>query len=172
MFFKSYHLYKILYIFKEKSPLEIPPKNAIFKDTLNYMDDTENEKEIEMDEEFVETDEEGNELGPKDQVKKLREKLKKAVEEKQQYLTNWQKDKAEFVNARKRDEEGKAEYAKFATANVVEDILPALDSFDMAMSNTALWENVSKEWRSGIQSIYDQLKGSLKKHGVEEIGEK
>lgn len=65
-------------------------------------------------EEFVETDEEGNELGPKDQVKKLRAQLKQAVAEKQQYLTNWQKDKAEFVNARKRDEESKADYVKFA----------------------------------------------------------
>ncbi len=123
------------------------------------------------EEEFVETDEEGNELGPKDQVKKLREQLKKAVLEKQEYLTNWQKDKAEFINARKRDEESKADYIKFAAGNVVEEILPVLDSFDMAMGNTSLWEIVSKEWRTGIQSIYDQLKNALSKHGVEAFGE-
>lgn len=123
-------------------------------------------------EEFVETDEEGNELGPKDQVKKLRAQLKQAVAEKQQYLTNWQKDKAEFVNARKRYEESKADYVKFAAGNIVEDILPALDSFDSAINNKVLLENVSKEWQSGIQSIYDQLKGSLGKHGVESFGQK
>ena len=98
-------------------------------------------------EEFVETDDEGNELGPKDQVKKLREKLKQAVAEKQEYLTNWQKDKAEFVNARKRDEESKADFLKFAASNVVEEILPTLDSFDSALNNKVLLENVSKECR-------------------------
>ena len=123
-------------------------------------------------EEFVETDEEGNELGPKDQVKKLRAQLKQAVAEKQEYLTNWQRDKAEFINARKRDDESKAEYIKYAASNVVEEILPALDSFDAALSNEVLLKDVSKEWLGGMKSIHDQLKGSLLKHGVEGFGQK
>ncbi len=103
-------------------------------------------------------------------VKTLREKLKKAVEEKQEYLTNWQKDKAEFVNARRRDEESKQEFLKFANLGVIEELLPVLDSFDMAMGNKAMWESVSKEWRVGVEGIYTQLGNVLQKHGATAFG--
>lgn len=106
------------------------------------------------------------ELSSPQALKKLREKLKIAVEEKQQYLTNWQRDKAEFVNARKRDEESKAEYIKFATQKVIEDILPSLDSFDMAMANKASWESLPKEWRTGMEGIHSQLLNMLSKYEV------
>lgn len=88
---------------------------------------------------------EDSELGDNQVVKKLREKLKTAVEEKQTYLDGWQRDKAEFMNARKRDEEAKQDFLKFAKLNVIEDILPVIDSFDMAMANKASWESVSAE---------------------------
>lgn len=115
---------------------------------------------------------EDSELGDSQIVKKLREKLKIAVEEKQEYLNNWQKDKAEFINARKRDEEAKQDFLKFAKLNVIEDILPVLDSFDMAMANKASWESVSAEWRAGVESIYNQFIGVLTKQGVSSFGAK
>lgn len=110
------------------------------------------------------------EMGHAELLKKLRQKLKVAVEEKQNYLNNWQKDKAEFINARKRDEDSKQEFLKFAKQNVIEDILPVLDSFEMAMANKASWETVSTEWRSGVEGIYAQLQGILAKHGVASFG--
>lgn len=122
---------------------------------------------------------EESELGPVEIVKKLRVKLKAAIEEKQKYLDNWQRDKAEFVNARKRDEESKAEFLKFSKQGVIEEILPVLDSFDMAMgkngsttgnAQASAWENVSKEWKAGIEGIYNQLLGILSKHGVAPFG--
>ncbi len=103
-------------------------------------------------------------------VKNLREKLKKAVEEKQTYLNGWQKDKAEFLNARRRDEESKQEFLKFANQGIVEDLLPVFDSFDMAMSNKAAWEAISKEWRTGIEGIYSQLSNVIQKHGAVAFG--
>ncbi len=121
------------------------------------------------DAEFIETDEEGNPTnltGP-GALKKLREKLSKAVEEKQQYLDGWQRDKAEFINARKRDDEQKNEFLKFAEQKVIEDLLPTLDAFEMAIGNKAQWESVSKEWRGGIEGIYNSLLNTLSKYGVE-----
>ncbi len=103
-------------------------------------------------------------------VKTLREKLKKAVEEKQEYLTGWQKDKAEFLNARRRDEESKQEFLKYANQGVIEELLPVLDSFDMAMANKASWESVSKEWRAGMEGVYTQLGSVLQKHGAVAFG--
>ncbi len=115
---------------------------------------------------------EDSELGDNQIVKKLREKLKTAVEEKQTYLDGWQRDKAEFMNARKRDEEAKQEFLKFAKLNVIEDILPVIDSFDMAMANKASWETVSEEWRKGVEGIYNQFIGILTKQGVTSFGAK
>lgn len=115
---------------------------------------------------------EGAELGDNQVVKKLREKLKTAVDEKQAYLDGWQRDKAEFMNARKRDEEAKQEFLKFAKLNVIEDILPVLDSFDMAMANKASWDTISAEWRAGMEGIYNQLLGALTKQGVSAFGAK
>ena len=80
-------------------------------------------KNDDLEEEFVETNEDGEELSGKDQLKRLRGKLKEAVAEKQKYLENWQRDKAEFINARRRDEEAKTDYSKFAEAKMVEEML-------------------------------------------------
>jgi molecular chaperone GrpE len=121
-------------------------------------------------EDIVETDEEGTETVAQKKIKDLRKKLADAEKKSQEYLTGWQKDKAEFINARRRDDEAKAEYLKFASAKTIEDILPVLDSFDMAMGNKTLSENVPKEWKSGIESILQQLQTALGKHGVVSIG--
>lgn len=107
--------------------------------------------------------------GAKDEVTKIKEKLKIALSEKQEYLDGWQRARAEFVNAKKRADEELREQKKYAAANVVEDLIPVLQSFDMAMGNTATWNAVDKNWRVGIEYIYSQLLAVLASHGVEEI---
>lgn len=102
-------------------------------------------------------------------IKKLREKLKTALAEKQEYLTSWQKDKAEFLNARKRDKEEKEQFIKFASENLVTELLPVLQSFDMAFGNKEAWEKVDKNWRLGVEHIANQLKGTLEAVGLKEI---
>lgn len=136
----------------------------------------ENDSEIELepvapetesdDEEFVPEDGEGNTVATST---RLKEKLKKALAEKQEYLDRWQRAQADFINARKRDEEAKKEFAKFATENVVADIIPVLDSFEMAMANKESWEKVDKNWRKGVEYIQSQLKASLERHGLTEL---
>ena len=140
-------------------------------------------------EEIVATDEEGNPLKPKkaakaapaesddivseeggdNEIKKLREKLAKAVEEKQQYLDNWQRDKAEFINTRKRDQESNAQFVKYAKEEVIIEIIPVLDSFEMAFANKEAWEKVDKNWRTGVEYIHSQLVNVLKNNSVEEV---
>jgi len=102
-------------------------------------------------------------------IKKLREKLKKALAEKQEYLTGWQKDKAEFINARKRDEQAQKEFIKYANEGLVSELFPVLDSFSMAMGNKEVWEKVDRNWRMGIEHIANQLKKVLEDHGLKEI---
>ena len=108
-------------------------------------------------------------------IKKLREKLKLALAEKQEYLTNWQKDKADFLNIRKRDKEERENFIKFSNENLIGELLPVIQSFNMAMGNTEVWEKVDKNWRAGVEHIANQLKGALENNGLKEltpIGEK
>jgi molecular chaperone GrpE (heat shock protein) len=62
-------------------------------------------------------------------------------------FSGWQRAKADLLNARKRDEEEKKEYIKFANERMIEDLLPVLQSFDMAMGNKEAWEKADKNWR-------------------------
>lgn len=103
-----------------------------------------------------------------DTIKKLREKIKKLESEKQEYLTGWQRAKADMVNARKRDEEERKEFTKYASEAVISDLIPVLDSFDMAMGNKEAWEKADKNWRIGVEYIYSQLLKVLTENGLKE----
>ncbi len=102
-------------------------------------------------------------------IKNLRDKLKKALEEKQEYLTGWQRAKADLINARKRDEADRAEFVKFANERLIDGLIPVLDSFELAMGNKEAWEKAEKNWRVGVESIASQLKKALNDSGLEEV---
>ena len=104
-----------------------------------------------------------------DTIKKLKEKLKKVEDEKLEYLDGWQRAKADFINIRKRDEEAKMEFLKYAKEETMLDIIPVLDSFDLAFLNKKAWEELPKDWRTGIESIYNQLISVLEAHGVKKV---
>ncbi len=101
-------------------------------------------------------------------MKKLRERLAKAVEEKQQYLDGWQRAKADFANAKKRDDEAKKDLIKYANEELISELIPALDSFDMAMGNKEAWEKADKNWRVGVEYIYSQLLAALERSGLKQ----
>ncbi|MEK7501564.1 MAG: nucleotide exchange factor GrpE [Patescibacteria group bacterium] len=104
-----------------------------------------------------------------DIIKKLREKLKKCEAERLEYLTGWQRAKADLINARKRDEAERGEFAKFANERLIEELIPVLGSFDMAIGNKEVWEKADKNWRTGVEYIYTQLLKVLTDFGVKEI---
>lgn len=102
-------------------------------------------------------------------IKKLRDKVKQLEAEKQEYLTGWQRAKADLINARKRDDEERKEFAKYASEAVIADIIPVLDSFTMAMGNKEAWEKADKNWRVGVEYIYSQLLKALSENGLKEL---
>lgn len=123
------------------------------------------DKKEEDDIVFEDSDETSN---PTATIKKLRDKLKACEKEKTEYLTGWQKTKADFINLRKKDEEEKIEFIKFAKLGVIKDILPILDNFENAFKSEHT-ADAGKEWKSGIESIYNQLIDVLKKNGIEKF---
>ena len=98
-----------------------------------------------------------------------KKEFEKCLQEKDEYLAGWKKARADLVNLRKQDEENIKSIRSFATQNIITDIIPTLDSFDMAFSNKKAWENVSEEWRVGVEYIYNQLWSTLESHGLKRI---
>lgn len=105
-------------------------------------------------------------------LQKLEAELEKCRAEKQEYLDGWQRSKADFINARKRDEEDKKSLLKYAEANLISELIPALDAFDMAMGNKEAWEKADPKWRTGVEYIYSQITNTLTAHGLVKINPK
>lgn len=107
-------------------------------------------------------------------VSKLKSKLKKCLEERKEFLDGWQRSKAELINARKQDALQNKKAQLRIREDLVYQLLPVLDSFDMAFSDTEKMEKVDDNWKVGIQNIHSQLKDLLRSVGVttiENVGE-
>ena len=118
---------------------------------------------------FEPEDEMGNVGAAQAKLKKLREELKEAKAKGDEYLDGWQRCKADSINSRKEA----ALYADRSHArgkeSIIEDIIPVLDSFDMAMTSDS-WNTVAEEWRSGMERIQSQLLDVLARHVIERFG--
>lgn len=93
----------------------------------------------------------------------LKEKLHSCEAQKQEYLDSWQRAQADFANLRKRDEEDKKRIRKFAEESLMLELLPVLDTFELALSTDA---SANANWRKGIEQTRSQLESILKKHGL------
>lgn len=102
-------------------------------------------------------------------IKKLRQRIKELEEKNQEYLTGWQKERADGINLRKRLEEEKREFAKFAKEDIATELMQVLDSFESAFKNKEAWEKVDKNWRQGVEYIHTQLINVLSNHGISVI---
>jgi molecular chaperone GrpE len=147
------------------------------EEKVEEMDDTNNplvegeivdsSSDVDEVEEFV-FDEDGEE-DLRATLKKLRKDLKQSQKEKLEYLTNWQRERADFQNFKKDELERGKRMVEITREKFIEDLLPVLDSYDMAFANKEAWEKVDKNWRMGVEYIHQQLLRTLADQGVSEI---
>jgi molecular chaperone GrpE len=107
-----------------------------------------------------------------DIVKKLKDKIKVLQKEKEEYLNNWQRERADFVNFKKEEDVRMTRVRGMVKENILESLLPVLDSFSVAFSNKAVWEKVDENWRKGIEYIHQQFSQVLLENGITEIDPK
>jgi molecular chaperone GrpE len=131
------------------------------------MDKKDTGNDVELDD--IELEDITEEDSTSTKIKNLRKDLSEAKKEKTDILTELQKAKADFINMRKRDEESNKEFIKYAKEGVISDIVPVLDSFDMAMGNKEAWEKAPSEWRVGVEYIYNQLVSILEQNGLSSV---
>ncbi|BCD67878.1 nucleotide exchange factor GrpE [Nitratiruptor sp. YY09-18] len=101
-----------------------------------------------------------------ERVKELESKLKECEE-------NYLRVHADFENTKKRLEKEKIQAIEYSLEKFAQDLLPALDSLDMALvavSNDNLnAEEAVQELKKGIELTIDQFIKAFNKHGIEVI---
>jgi molecular chaperone GrpE len=102
---------------------------------------------------------------------KIRHAQEKALEEeKAKYAELNDKHlrlQAEFDNFRKRTAKEKIDLTVTASESVIKDILPVLDDFERALQN--MEKNGNEADMQGVKLIFNKLKDTLRKKGLEEI---
>ena len=101
--------------------------------------------------------------GRRAHVKALEEAKAKYAELNDTYLRLY----SEFDNYRKRTAKEKLELSATASAAVMRDLLPVLDDFERALQNMEKSGNEAD--LQGVTLIYNKLKTTLQKKGLEEI---
>ena len=112
--------------------------------------------------------EEANESA-EEAIKKLKEKLKHCESQKGEYLSGWQRAKADFINARREEEEKRENFMKFSERELIFRFLDLADSFERLFVDKKAWETIDKNWRQGVENLHGQLTDIFKKRKVEVI---
>jgi molecular chaperone GrpE (heat shock protein) len=84
-----------------------------------------------------------------------------------EYKNRYVRALADFENFRKRTEREKADFVRYATSPVLQDIIPVLDDFDRALDHAEEGDDFHK----GVLMIYKQLFTVLQRHGLKLIDE-
>ena len=82
-----------------------------------------------------------------------------------------QRLQAEFENYKKRVDKEKSEFVKYAKAELMQGLLPAIDTFEIALKSTKDNEKFVK----GMEMVYAQFVSALRSEGlkpIEAIGKK
>lgn len=85
--------------------------------------------------------------------------------ERDQLLDRLARLQAEFENVRKREQRERAEFRDYATGNVVEQFLPVLDNFELALKSNGSAEQL----RVGVELIVKQMDEALRSLSVQPI---
>jgi molecular chaperone GrpE len=95
----------------------------------------------------------------------LEEELAAEKQKAAEYLANWQRAQADFINYKRRAEEERAEFNSFANANLILGLLPVLDDLERALE--AMPPRTAKsEWAEGIRLVERKFKTILQGQGV------
>lgn len=96
------------------------------------------------------------------------ETLRERAAERDEYLDMLQRVKAEYSNYQKRVLRDQQELRKFASQDLVGDLLPVLDNLDRALE-AGVNASEAKDLTAGVEMVRTQMVQALARHGVEAL---
>ena len=99
------------------------------------------------------------------------DELTRVTAERDEYLAHLQRTQAEFDHYRKRMLRDQTTHLERATAGLVEQLLPVLDSFELALGSggPVTSDPAVERLRKGVELVYGELLGALEKAGLQRI---
>ena len=120
-------------------------------------------------EEKTEANEAGESSAPSSSGETAAEPEKPAAEPEKPSEPDWKAlyalTLADFDNYKKRAARDRDETYRYAEADIIGDVLPAVDNLALALANAS--DKADDPFVKGVQLVYDTLMKSLKDHGAE-----
>lgn len=91
-----------------------------------------------------------------------------AVRERDEYLDQLQRSRAEFVNFRRRNDQERAALRQFVSREVISQFLPVIDDLDRALTAIPESERTSG-WVTGVTMIQTKLHNTMERLGVSAV---
>ncbi len=83
-----------------------------------------------------------------------------SVSKEEEYLNNWKRERADFLNYKKEEAKRIEQFAKFAHEDVILEVIEIVDDLELAV----------QEYKDmGLEQIIKKFKDLFKKYGVQEI---
>ncbi|MGB6974608.1 MAG: nucleotide exchange factor GrpE [Terracidiphilus sp.] len=102
---------------------------------------------------------------PAAELEKLKAECAQGKTERDQLMERLARLQAEFDNARKRQERERTEFRDYAVGSVVEQFLPVVDNFELALKA----KGSADQLRSGVELIVKQMEEVLRQLQVQPV---
>lgn len=101
-------------------------------------------------------------------IKPNNEELELCKKQAEEYLNNWKRERADFVNYKKDETRRMEEFVKFANEGLVMELLDAIDDLYLAakQGNDARLDSARL---AGLGQVIKKFEDLLKKYGIEKI---
>jgi molecular chaperone GrpE len=104
---------------------------------------------------------------PEEEIAQLRAELDEALAKQNEYLTGWQRERAEFFNYKKRMERELAQGGQNAFANAIRRYLDIADDLERALkSKNRPTEGEGAIWADGIDLIHRKMIAAFEADGI------
>lgn len=108
------------------------------------------------------------EVAEAEDIETLKQALAEEKEKAERYLANWQRAQADFINYKRRNEQERKDFNKFANATLMLSLLPVLDDLERALDSIPP-RSAKFTWVDGIRLIERKLRTSLEAQGLTPI---
>lgn len=105
---------------------------------------------------------------PLKEYEEMKQALEQARQQSSEYFEGWQRERADFINYKKRIEREQAALTQMLTAEIIKKYLVILDDMERALKNRPT-EGDGAEWAAGVELIYRKLQSILEGEGISRI---
>jgi molecular chaperone GrpE len=102
-------------------------------------------------------------------LESLKQALSEAQQKAEEYLANWQRAQADFINYKRRTEQERQDFNRFANANLILNLLPVLDDLERALGSMPPAKSTKHSWLEGIRLVERKFREAMEAQGLTPI---